>query len=87
MDTYKNTYRLWHQLTLKLAEFIDHPLAQPYRTEVFREFVRDFEERLNPLRLVEMGAKVAEDIDSTFISPSKYFSIYAPQTPPSTCPS
>ncbi|KZV72320.1 hypothetical protein PENSPDRAFT_663848 [Peniophora sp. CONT] len=56
--------KLWHQLTLKLAEFIDHPLAQPYRTDVFRQFVRDFEERLNPLRLVEMGAKVAEDIDN-----------------------
>ena len=59
-------YRLWHQLTLKVAEFIDHPLAQPYRTDVFRQFMRDFEERLNPLRLVEMGAKVAEDIDSTY---------------------
>jgi len=55
---------LWHQLTQKLFEFFEHPLARPFRVEVFSRFVRDFEMRLNPLRLVEMGAKVSKDIDS-----------------------
>lgn len=56
--------RLWHQLTLKLIEFLDHPQSKPYRVDVFVKFVRDFEEKLNQLRLVEMGVKVAKEIDS-----------------------
>lgn len=57
-------YRLWHQLTQKVDEFFDHALAKPYRVDVFTRFVRDFEERLNPLRLAEMGIKISQDIDS-----------------------
>ena len=58
--------RLWHQLTNKLLEFFDHPLSKPYRVGVFDKFVRDFESRLNQLRLVEMGVKVSKEIDSTW---------------------
>jgi 26S proteasome regulatory subunit N9 len=56
--------RLWHQLTEKVDQFFDHPLAKPYRVDVYTRFVRDFEERLNPLRLAEMGIKISQDIDS-----------------------
>ncbi|KAH9943663.1 hypothetical protein B0H21DRAFT_748440 [Amylocystis lapponica] len=56
--------KLWHQLTLKLFEFFDHPLTRPYRVDVFDKFVRDFEVRLNQLRLVEMGVKVSKEIDN-----------------------
>ncbi|KAF7799208.1 hypothetical protein EIP86_010439 [Pleurotus ostreatoroseus] len=58
------TRKLWHQLTLKLAEFFDHPLSKPYRVDVFDRFVRDFETKLNQLKLVEMGVKVAREIDN-----------------------
>jgi 26S proteasome regulatory subunit N9 len=61
--------RLWHQLTQKVDEFFDYPLAKPYRVDVFTRFVRDFEERLNPLRLAEMGIKISQDIDSMPNSP------------------
>lgn len=33
--------------------------------DVFERFVRDFESKINQLRLVEMGVKVSKDIDST----------------------
>jgi hypothetical protein len=33
---------------------------------VFERFVRDFEGKINQLKLVEMGVKVSKDIDSTF---------------------
>lgn len=59
-------YRLWHQLTKKLFEFFEHPLAIPYRVDTFERFVRDFERKINQLRLVEMGTKVSKDIDSMF---------------------
>ncbi|PCH42928.1 hypothetical protein WOLCODRAFT_138115 [Wolfiporia cocos MD-104 SS10] len=56
--------KLWHQLTLKLFEFFDHPLSKPFRVDVFDKFVRDFEPRLNQLRLVEMGVRVSKEIDN-----------------------
>ena len=60
-------YRLWHQLTKKLFEFFEHPLVLPYRVDTFERFVRDFERKINQLRLVEMGTKVSKDIDSMSI--------------------
>lgn len=59
-----HTRKLWHQLTLKLYEFFDHPLSRPFRVNVFEQFVRDFESKLNQLKLVEMGTKVSKEIDS-----------------------
>ncbi|PPQ75925.1 hypothetical protein CVT26_006377 [Gymnopilus dilepis] len=58
------TRKLWHQLTQKLFQFFDHPLARPYRVDVFERFVRDFESKINQLRLAEMGVKVARDIEN-----------------------
>lgn len=68
--------RLWHQLTQQLLAFFDHPLARPFRVDVFDRFVRDFEERVNALRFVEMGVKVSKDIDSA-LTPS-----FSPPLPP-----
>ncbi|TFK32949.1 hypothetical protein BDQ12DRAFT_616188 [Crucibulum laeve] len=58
------TRKLWHQLTLKLFQFFDHPLSRPYAVEVFDRFVLDFESRINQLRLVELAVKVAKNIDN-----------------------
>ncbi|KAH9964863.1 hypothetical protein BC827DRAFT_1126950 [Russula dissimulans] len=65
-ESFQNLYsrKLWHQLTQKVDEFFDHPLAKPYRVDVYARFVRDFEERLNPLRLAEMGITISQDIDN-----------------------
>lgn len=49
---------------MKLIEFFDHPASRPYQVEIYNRFVRDFETRLNQLRLVEMGVKVSREIDS-----------------------
>ncbi|CAA7263988.1 unnamed protein product [Cyclocybe aegerita] len=58
------TRKLWHQLTKKLFEFFNHPLSPPYRVDVFERFVRDFEGKINQLRLAEMGVIVAKNIDN-----------------------
>jgi len=60
-------FRLWHQITLKLVEFFDDPLSQPYQVDVYDRFVRDFTAKLNPLKLVEMGVKVSSQIDSAYL--------------------
>ncbi|GLB45532.1 putative motif in proteasome subunits, Int-6, Nip-1 and TRIP-15 [Lyophyllum shimeji] len=65
-EAFRNLYtrKLWHQLTLKLFEFFDDPQSQPYRVDVFERFVRDFESKINQLRLVEMGVKVSKEIEN-----------------------
>ncbi|KAM6493081.1 hypothetical protein JOM56_011215 [Amanita muscaria] len=65
-ESFRTLYsrKLWHQLTQKLFEFFAHSASQPYRVDVFERFVRDFEGKLNQLRLVEMGVKVSRDIDN-----------------------
>ncbi|EPQ55610.1 hypothetical protein GLOTRDRAFT_75751 [Gloeophyllum trabeum ATCC 11539] len=65
-ESFRNLHnrKLWHQLTLKLLAFFDHPLSKPYRVDVFDRFVREFESRLNQQRLVEMGVKVSREIDN-----------------------
>ncbi|KAJ8503310.1 hypothetical protein ONZ45_g10973 [Pleurotus djamor] len=65
-ESFRTLYnrKLWHQLTSKLFAFVDHPLTKPYRVDVFNIFVRDFEGRLNQLRLVELGVKVSKEIDN-----------------------
>ena len=62
--SFSPTFRLWHQITLKLVEFFDDPLSQLYQVDVYDRFVRDFAAKLNPLKLVEMGVKVSRQIDS-----------------------
>ncbi|KAF8073469.1 hypothetical protein FPV67DRAFT_1410368 [Lyophyllum atratum] len=65
-EAFRNLYtrKLWHQLTLKLLEFFDDPQSKPYRVDVFERFVRDFESKINQLRLVEMAVKVSKEIDN-----------------------
>ncbi|KIJ64357.1 hypothetical protein HYDPIDRAFT_90849 [Hydnomerulius pinastri MD-312] len=65
-EAFNNLYtrKLWHQLTLKLFEFFDHPLSKPFRVDVFQHFVRDFESKMNQQRLVEMGTRVSKEIDN-----------------------
>ena len=43
---------------------------------MFERFVRDFEGKINQLKLVEMGVKVSKDIDSTFFPPSSSFTFF-----------
>ena len=47
------TSRLWHQLTLAIFEFLDQPLSTPYQVDLFNKFIRDFESKLNQLKLVD----------------------------------
>jgi len=61
-DSFRTLYKrkLWHQLTVKLFEFFEHPLSRRYRADVFHQFVRDFETKINPLRLAELGVMVSK---------------------------
>lgn len=63
-DALLHLCRLWHQLTLTLEEFYRHPDSPPYHFDVFNNFVHDFEARLNQLKLVELGVRAGQQLDS-----------------------
>ncbi|XP_064628428.1 26S proteasome non-ATPase regulatory subunit 13-like [Lineus longissimus] len=48
--------KLWHQLTLKLGEFVKRPCFQKGEEliELYNNFLSDFEHRINPLALLEI---------------------------------
>jgi 26S proteasome regulatory subunit N9 len=54
--------RLWHQLTLTIFEFLDHPDSKPFQLDLFNKFVSDFQGKLDKLRLAQIGVKVSKEI-------------------------
>ncbi|XP_065567675.1 26S proteasome non-ATPase regulatory subunit 13-like isoform X2 [Artemia franciscana] len=56
--------KLWHQLTLELLEIVKEPFFQQgcQALELYNSFISDFENRINPLSLVEICGIVMEQI-------------------------
>ncbi|KAK2580072.1 hypothetical protein KPH14_012355 [Odynerus spinipes] len=54
--------RLWHQLTLKLETFVKHPALQKNDNlvQLYANFLSTFENKINPLSLVEILAHVIQ---------------------------
>jgi 26S proteasome regulatory subunit N9 len=58
--------KLWHQLTVRLLEFIKHPELQSNRrlVELYENFIRDFEMRINPLSYMELIVFITKQMES-----------------------
>lgn len=56
--------KLWHQLTLKLTEFVKDPYFKTGDTliQLYENFLSDFEHRINPLSLMEIILYVIRQI-------------------------
>ncbi|KYM75850.1 26S proteasome non-ATPase regulatory subunit 13 [Atta colombica] len=56
--------RLWHQLTLKLETFVKHPILQQEDNlvQLYVNFLSTFENKINPLSLVEILAHVVPQL-------------------------
>lgn len=56
--------KLWHQLTDALFVFLDEPAFRESRIlgEFYNNFVREFEHRINPLRLTYLLLRVAHEL-------------------------
>ncbi|KAF4533371.1 hypothetical protein B566_EDAN002769 [Ephemera danica] len=52
--------KLWHQLTLKIGTFVKHPTLQSgdKLIQLYNNFIQTFENKINPLSLVEILAHV-----------------------------
>ncbi|XP_062509700.1 26S proteasome non-ATPase regulatory subunit 13-like [Corticium candelabrum] len=59
------TRKLWHQLTLRLKEFVKSDYFQRSNglLQLYEKFLSDFEHRINALSLVEIILYVKEDIE------------------------
>ncbi|KAG8225801.1 hypothetical protein J437_LFUL005608 [Ladona fulva] len=57
--------KLWHQLTLKLLTFVKHPAMQTGDSlvQLYENFIQVFENKINPLSLVEIVAFVVAQIE------------------------
>ncbi|XP_028397288.1 26S proteasome non-ATPase regulatory subunit 13-like [Dendronephthya gigantea] len=56
--------RLWHQLTLKLMEFVknDYFLSNGGLLDLYENFLSDFENKINPLSLMEIIMSIIREI-------------------------
>ncbi|XP_078051217.1 regulatory particle non-ATPase 9 [Augochlora pura] len=57
--------RLWHQLTLKLETFVKHPslAKEDNLIQLYNNFLSTFENKLNPLSLVEILSHVIQQFE------------------------
>ncbi|XP_042902309.1 26S proteasome non-ATPase regulatory subunit 13 [Parasteatoda tepidariorum] len=64
MEEYYNK-KLWHQITLKLLDLVKYPelLEGTALVELYENFIADFENKINPLSLVEILKFVIKQID------------------------
>ncbi|KZT31315.1 hypothetical protein SISSUDRAFT_1067865 [Sistotremastrum suecicum HHB10207 ss-3] len=62
----RNLYnnKLWHQLNNSIFAYYHKPDSRTYRLELFNSFIRDFESKLNTLRLVDLVIIVAREINN-----------------------
>jgi len=56
------TKRLWHQLTIKLLDFVKHPVLESGTKliDLYENLIQDFEMRMNPLSLMEIMTLVTK---------------------------
>ncbi|KAI8627503.1 hypothetical protein F5Y19DRAFT_168464 [Xylariaceae sp. FL1651] len=51
--------KLWHQLTDLLIEFFANPKSEPQRLQFYKVFISKFADKINQLKLVDLGLKAA----------------------------
>ncbi|KAI0443072.1 hypothetical protein F4803DRAFT_336403 [Xylaria telfairii] len=51
--------KLWHQLTDLLLEFFTNPKSEPQRLQFYKVFILKFADKINQLKLVDLGLKAA----------------------------
>ncbi|KAH6652074.1 hypothetical protein BKA67DRAFT_572821 [Truncatella angustata] len=51
--------KLWHQLTDALVEFFENPASQKQRLQFYKVFILKFADKINQIKLVDLGLKAA----------------------------
>ena len=56
--------KLWHQLTIQLDILVKEPSMQTKLISIYTDFIADFEAKLDPLKLAQIGMVVVEKFTS-----------------------
>ena len=56
--------KLWHQLTIQLDILVKEPSMQTKLISIYTDFISDFEAKLDPLKLAQIGMVVVEKYSS-----------------------
>jgi len=56
--------KLWHELTNTLVEFFNQPGSASQRLPIYNTFIKTFAEKINQLKLVELGLRAATQCQS-----------------------
>jgi 26S proteasome regulatory subunit N9 len=67
--------KLWHQLTNSLDEFFKHPESGPQRLPLFKNFVLTFADKINQLKLVELGLAASQQCSGRHPTPQSIIGI------------
>ncbi|KAI9262370.1 hypothetical protein BDA99DRAFT_438760 [Phascolomyces articulosus] len=61
--TFEDLYerKLWHQLTQSILEFFNQPESAPLQIPLFRQFITEWENKINKLSLVSIALKAANN--------------------------
>lgn len=51
--------KLWHELTETLTTIFDHPDSGRFRLAIYNQFILQFADKINQLKLVELALKAA----------------------------
>ncbi|CAG8455222.1 8328_t:CDS:2 [Paraglomus brasilianum] len=64
-DTFEDLYerKLWHQLTLKIEEFFSLPSSGQFQIPLFQNFISDWENKMNKLKLVTLGLTASKQFN------------------------
>jgi len=62
LDTFSDLYqrKLWYQLTIAIQEFLTLPTSFPFQIPLYNNFITDFENKINSLKLVEISVVVSQ---------------------------
>lgn len=55
--------KLWHELTDILVTYYNEPQSADQRIPIYNNFIKTFADRINQLKLVEIGLSAASRID------------------------
>lgn len=60
--------KLWHELTDTLLDFFNQAESAPQRIPLFDVFINSFAEKINQLKLVELGLRAATQRTSQLLT-------------------
>lgn len=66
--------KLWHQLTDALVDFFNNPASADLRLDFYKVFILKFADKINQLKLVDLGLKAATQCKGSVQAPFRHAS-------------